>query len=550
MHSIWAVARQTLAQCLRMKVAALFIVLLAVVVVAMPFTLEGDGTLAGRIRTFLSYSMSMTTVLLVLVTVFLSVGVVSSDVEDKHVFMLAVKPLWRWQYVLGRWLGVVVFDAILILIAGVTIYGLAQHLRGGEVVNDDDRRAVEMEVFSSRAKVRPDSIKDDIIKGIQERIARLKLDGTYEASLNEYLEQTRGDRRAAHEKFITYIKQQITEDLQAVKPDESMVLTFSGIYTKGNEVRGTGRVGQVLEDKQAKRVYFEMATSRRFLGQLLVDSPLRIADSDAWVAELRKETFIGVMTAADAERVSFETDAEMELIAEPIIQISYQLKPSKRPPGGTVYGVWEIVDSKGEPIYSPLARQDPVRIQTTLLIPAREVGDDGKIFVKYTNKPDPKTGFVTTVTLDHKKAAILYRVGSFEMNFVRGLLLIMFQMMFLAAVGILAGTFLSFAVGCMAAFTVLPFSLAREFLADAVKLRPNVDNDAWTVGGHYVYKMMAVVLPDLSSISVSGFLVEGVAISWAFVGSAALWTIGVRTALVLLFACLIFHRRELARVQV
>ncbi|MGA2266255.1 MAG: hypothetical protein ABSH10_07485, partial [Phycisphaerae bacterium] len=60
MRRIWAVTRQTFAQCLRMKVAAAFIILLGVTLAILPVTMKGDGTLAGRIRTLLSYGCGMT----------------------------------------------------------------------------------------------------------------------------------------------------------------------------------------------------------------------------------------------------------------------------------------------------------------------------------------------------------------------------------------------------------------------------------------------------------------------------------------------------------
>ncbi len=461
--------------------------------------------------------------------------------------------------------GVVVFDAILILISGAIIYGLAQHLRDGEVLNDNDRRAVEMEIFSSRAKVQPDSNEAEIEHRVQEQINSLGPD-RYRDSLEAYMERTGGDRQAAEAKLIEEIRQQVTEDLQAVKPGGRMVLVFSGIKPKGSEVHGKGRVGETveIENKAGNSVKFEISTSRRFLGQLIAGYPLRIAGHDALVVGLRKETFVGIMWADNAKLANLKTGEEVELIAEPVIQISYQLKPSQRPPDGseTIYGEWEVVsgdvteqdekseESKNRQRYLPLPRNDPIRIQTTLLASARVVSEDGKVSVIYTNKPNPQTGFVTTVTLDRNEAAILYRIGSFEMNFAHGLMLILFQMMFLAAVGVMAGTFLSFPVGCLLSFAVMPFRLARAFLSDAVRLSESVENDVWTVGGHYVYKVMAAILPDLGRISVSDFLVDGVAISWSLVGVSALWTVGLRTALVLTFACLIFYRRELARVQV
>ena len=64
MRGLWTVARQTFAQALRMKVAGVFILLLAMALIALPFLMSGDGTLSGQIRTFLVYSMVVTAALL------------------------------------------------------------------------------------------------------------------------------------------------------------------------------------------------------------------------------------------------------------------------------------------------------------------------------------------------------------------------------------------------------------------------------------------------------------------------------------------------------
>ena len=105
MRRVWAVARETFAQCLRLKVAGVFIILLALTLVVMPFALKGDGTLAGRIRTLLAYGTGMTGALLSVVTILLAVGVVSGDVRERQIFIVASKPLARWQYIVGRWGG-------------------------------------------------------------------------------------------------------------------------------------------------------------------------------------------------------------------------------------------------------------------------------------------------------------------------------------------------------------------------------------------------------------------------------------------------------------
>ncbi len=73
MRSIWAVATNTIKQAMRMKVAAVFLILLLVLLSAMGFSATGDGTLKGRLQTFVSYGLSLTSLLLCLFTIVVSI---------------------------------------------------------------------------------------------------------------------------------------------------------------------------------------------------------------------------------------------------------------------------------------------------------------------------------------------------------------------------------------------------------------------------------------------------------------------------------------------
>lgn len=62
--------------------------------------------------------------------------------------------------------------------------------------------------------------------------------------------------------------------------------------------------------------------------------------------------------------------------------------------------------------------------------------------------------------------------------------------------------------------------------------------------------MMVMVLPDFALTSPGDRLVDGMYISWADLGAAGVLTLAIRAVLALALACLIFHKRELAHVQV
>ncbi|MHC4754389.1 MAG: hypothetical protein ACYTBP_04525, partial [Planctomycetota bacterium] len=86
MRSIWAVAKNTLKQALRMRIAAVFIILLIVLLPAMGIRMTGDGTLKGRLQTFISYSLSLTSLLLCLLTIIVSIYSLSSDLRQKQIY--------------------------------------------------------------------------------------------------------------------------------------------------------------------------------------------------------------------------------------------------------------------------------------------------------------------------------------------------------------------------------------------------------------------------------------------------------------------------------
>jgi hypothetical protein len=67
---------------------------------------------------------------------------------------------------------------------------------------------------------------------------------------------------------------------------------------------------------------------------------------------------------------------------------------------------------------------------------------------------------------------------------------------------------------------------------------------------HYMYIPINALLPDFARTMPGDQLVDGIDISWAFVGETAVADVLIRAGVAMLLAVLLFHRRELARVQV
>lgn len=541
MGGIWAIARQTFSQCLRMRVAAVFMVLLAVCIGTLPFVMTGDGTLPGRIRTFLSYAPGLTGALLTLATVFLSVAVVSSDVERKHIFTIASKPLSRRNYVLGRWLGVVLLNAMLLAISSVAIYSLAQYLRAQDAP-PDERRAVETEIFTARARRGPVGVEEEVQRRVAERIRKLRDENRYEENVERFLPDAGGDIEQARELLNEEIFKQELQQRQSVRPGGQIEWTFEGIDVEGGRFVDTATVTHVDADRGLARI----EAPDRLLSRLVYRGPVRVAGVDGRVAAMSDEWFVAAFEEEDMRRAAtagVAPDGEVEVIVDETIQINYRLDPLAETHGESLPGVW-IAGNPRTGVGSVDIRDDPSGLPSTLTVSSRVVDEQtGRTIVQYRNRSE------FSISIPREHLGVLFRVGGFEWNFVRGMLLIFVQVSFIAAVGVFAGTFLSFAVGSLVCLAVLPFALLRGFLAESTRILPAHEGIGPYIA-HAVFYVMDQLLPNFSRTSPTESFVDGMIITWPALGETVLWALVVRTTLILLAACVIFQRRELARVQV
>ena len=196
------------------------------------------------------------------------------------------------------------------------------------------------------------------------------------------------------------------------------------------------------------------------------------------------------------------------------------------------------------------ARSDRANRPHTLTLSARTVDAQGRTEISYVNLPFDVSGAGTSVTILNSDVAVLYRVGGFEANYAKALAMILAQLMFLAAAGVFAATFLSFPVACLVVFASLPLGMAMSFMTMATTVSPLEVHPTMKQLGGAALAVIKVLLPDLSRTNPSDSLVGGTRIAWSVLGQTAALAVGLRAAVLLVAACLVFSRRELARVQV
>lgn len=128
MGRVWAVARQMIAEGVRMKLALVFLFLIGAVVLGLPFSTTKGSSITDAVQSFMSYGLTATGVMLGMLTIFLSRSI-SDELVHRQIFLVTTKPIPRWQYVLGKWLGITLLNGAFLAVSTLTVYSMVHYIR-------------------------------------------------------------------------------------------------------------------------------------------------------------------------------------------------------------------------------------------------------------------------------------------------------------------------------------------------------------------------------------------------------------------------------------
>ena len=114
---------------LRSRLVATLLFLLAVTIIVLPQNLVTDGTDAGLLRMLLTWTLGSAVTLLSIATLWAGCAVISGDIEEKRYVLTATSPARPFCVFLGRWLGLVVLNALLLTAVLGSVY-VQVRLRG------------------------------------------------------------------------------------------------------------------------------------------------------------------------------------------------------------------------------------------------------------------------------------------------------------------------------------------------------------------------------------------------------------------------------------
>jgi hypothetical protein len=193
MQRILAIAWLTWKAAFRFRLFLVIAALLLVSVIGLPLLVKDDGTARGFAQILLTYTLSVTTGLLGLSTLWLSCGMLARDIEECQMQVVATKPIARWQIWLGKWLGIMALNAALLALSGACVYVLL-YWRAARLPPAVQKN-LRQEVLVARGSAKPANqnaeIDADTRSLLQERL-KSHPELANSADLPEVLKQIRG----------------------------------------------------------------------------------------------------------------------------------------------------------------------------------------------------------------------------------------------------------------------------------------------------------------------------------------------------------------------
>ena len=154
-HPVVGVARAIVEEAIGSRLSILLVMMVVVTLPILPLLLDPQERLAYRLQFLLTWSLSGASVLLAVITIALSCGSVCGDIESRRIHMTLSKPIHRSEYLLGKWLGVILLDAMLVGLVGIGVYAGVLALAKTPAADAADRLAVQEQVLTARVVARP-----------------------------------------------------------------------------------------------------------------------------------------------------------------------------------------------------------------------------------------------------------------------------------------------------------------------------------------------------------------------------------------------------------
>ncbi|MBE6358328.1 MAG: hypothetical protein E7057_03665 [Lentisphaerae bacterium] len=170
MKAFLAIISLTFRNAMRSHVFQLLLVVLMLCVTLIPFSVS-VGKAEDLIRVSLLYSLWSVSIILTLSSLYLGCYVMSHDIDSYQIHMVVSKPVSRITIWLGKWLGINLINVILLLIAGLVVYGMVMYRY--QVVSEEGLTA-DRQSAREMAQAEKERIRTQVLVGRRSYMPELR----------------------------------------------------------------------------------------------------------------------------------------------------------------------------------------------------------------------------------------------------------------------------------------------------------------------------------------------------------------------------------------
>ncbi|MFL3664964.1 MAG: ABC transporter permease [Verrucomicrobiota bacterium] len=505
---MWPIAKQTLKAAIRYRFVVAMAVALLVIVFGIPLLVKSDGTAKGTVQLVLTYTLGSTTALLGIASLWMGCGTLAREIEDNVMQMVAVKPVARWRVWFGKWLGIMLLNAALMVPTGLAIFFLINARADSSELNDFEKAKLQNEVLVSRSSVREP--KPDFTLSRQRAYDYSKL-----------VEQGKADNQYTPTEKALRMSVTQPEHVLSLRPDYTRLI-------EQNENAPSYELIQQIEELEHQAL--QVAKGSR---EIVLPGQVR-----NWFFQIDSSKVDRINENPIYLRFKFNAGDEYDPKSH-LCMWSVGAGTSKRWPPDREFNEMTI----GSSVFQELE------------LPAGIVPDKGEnrglVNVSFANFNDKPILF----PLDDGPM-ILYHDGGFGMNLLRGLMIIFFWLGLISAIGLMASSFLSFPVATFMSLGILLISTSTGTLEQII------DEGGITGVNHETGRKDASSILDDAAIffasgavkitkSIWGYspvdsLSNGRTITWATLFWAFFAIIVVMGGLIMALGAYMFHHKELA----
>lgn len=593
-YPVFGVARTLIDEAIRIKVALIFIVTLFLIVPLLPTLQDPNLRLQYQVQTFLSWSLMAVFTLLGLMTVFLACATICNEIDRRQIFLTMTKPVGRMQYLVGKWLGIVLLNLLLVVVLSCGIYVFARMLQAtGTPRDSEDWVALNWQVLTARRTVFPRPEDGWFKESVDRRIKELQLEN-----------KQRYARENLTDADWTNINQTLMTRWHTISPGNPQTYYFhdlQSVQQRASDARQKRERDKVehlanlaahsSDAQEAGRLHRLSKTLAGALGQIKEVQRTIKASADTSGEEATRLEMQARKLATQAQqqyqKVHQEAQGDLGALIDrgPAEVLQFRFKPRAmfRPSDDLIVLRLRIngralPNDRGEPIHT--LANDNFHI---LDLPAEVINDEGSLVLEIANftglQPGDNVSTESGISINFtpgEDLEILYNSGGFEGNLVRSAAIVWIVLSFLGMLGLMAGTFLGFPVACVSSLLVFITAALSGYVSDSLNYYVPIPKQAvefsdkalavWhdivnkTSSGELweAFKLpmglagkgFTAIIPSFHEHNPIPLLTDGRLVSMGKLGGAFLWVGLVGTGLCALIAWLAFRRRELARVMV